>query len=114
MDGKGLLTAGDGKEARAGDGKYVGPGEGTEMTGVQDNAPADLVSKLALGSQQDWVTKICKHYTLEEAEAEELVLVLVGGCDDTLGTDYEHAHGAIMNESLLSEETFGDHAHRST
>jgi hypothetical protein len=66
------------------------------------------INKLALESQQDWTTKICKHYSLDEAEAEELVLILVGGCDDALGTDYEHAHDATMGVPFQKKYSEGD------
>jgi hypothetical protein len=42
--------------------KEVKPGEDIEMAVVQDGVPKDLVTKLAPGSQQDWVVKVCKQY----------------------------------------------------
>jgi hypothetical protein len=47
-------------------------------------------------------------YSLEEAGGEELVLLLVGGCDDACGTDYEHAHGAVIRIFFEKNHPEGD------
>jgi hypothetical protein len=105
---KGLPVVGDGLEAKAGDGNEAKPSEGIELVVVQDNAPTDLEGRLTRGSQPDWVAKICKRYSLGGAGVEELMLLLVGGCDDACGTDFEHAHDAMTRVSFQKNPLDGD------
>jgi hypothetical protein len=107
-EGKDPPMVGDGLEAKAGDANEVKPSEGIELVVVQDSEPTDLESKLTCDSQPDWIAKICKRYSLGEGEVEELMLLLVGGCDDACGTDYEHAHDAMMRVFFQKNPLEGD------
>jgi hypothetical protein len=104
---KGSPVVGDGLEAKAGDASEVKPSEGIELVVVQDNVPTDWKAGCrAITNQPDWVAKICKRYSLGVEEVEELMLLLVGGCDDACGTDYEHAHDAVIRISFQKNRIF--------
>jgi hypothetical protein len=95
-EAKGSPAVGDGSEAKVGDAEEAKPSVEMESVVVQDSELMDSENMLTRDNQPEWIVRIAKRWALERGDVEELMHLLVGGCDDACGMNYEHAHDAMM------------------
>ena len=105
---EGIPTDGDGLKAKLDDATKAKPGVEVELVGVQDSVPTNMESKLTVNNQPEWVARIVERWALEEGEVQELMLGLVGGCDDACGVDLPHAHDVMMRTFFRESDPDGE------
>jgi hypothetical protein len=101
-------AVGDGLGAKVEDAKEAKPSVEMESVVVQDSVPTDTENMLTRDNQSEWVARIVKRWALGGSGVEELMRLLVGGCDDACGMNYEHAHDAMMRIFFREKYLKGD------